>query len=182
MTKPDDLSKLMQAANRGDAAAYRELLFSLAGVLRAYVRRGLLRLNRATEDTEDIVQDTLLAIHLKRHTWDARQPLQPWVRAIAHYKLVDHLRRRGFREHLDIDDYADVLADGAEPVGASMRNWEGLMASLSPREQRIVRGVSIEGHSAREMGVSLGMSEGAVRVALHRALKRLAETHRQSEA
>ena len=46
------------------------------------------------EDSEDIVQDALLAMHLKRDTWDDSQPLEPWLRAIAHHKMVDHLRRR----------------------------------------------------------------------------------------
>ena len=53
------------------------------------------------------MQETLLAMHLKRDTWDEAQPLEPWLRAIARHKLADHLRRRGFRDHVDIDDYAD---------------------------------------------------------------------------
>ena len=62
--------------------------------LRALVRKGLTRAGRSVDDCEDIVQEALLAVHLKRHTWDHSQPLEPWVRAIAGYKLVEHLRRR----------------------------------------------------------------------------------------
>lgn len=171
----------MRAANRGDEIAYRTLLSALTAWLRASTRRSLLRLNRDPEDTEDIVQETLLALHLKRHTWDQTQPLEPWLRAIAHHKLVDNLRRRGFREHVSIDDYADVLADPAETNSTAMRNWDSLLKGLTTREQRIVKGVSIEGRSAREVGASLNLSEGAVRVALHRILKRLADNFRRSE-
>lgn len=181
MKSPDDLSSLMREANRGDEVAYRTLLNALSVWLRASIRRGLLRMNRGIEDTEDIVQETLLAIHLKRHTWDQSQPLEPWLRAIARHKLVDCLRRRGFREHVNIDDFSDVLADPAETDAAALRNWDTLLKGLSPREQRIVKGVSIEGQSAREVGASLNMSEGAVRVALHRILKRLAGNFRRSE-
>lgn len=178
---PDDLSALMKDANAGDALAYRKLLTSLGLWLRAWIRRHLKRVNRGPEDTEDIVQETLLAIHLKRHTWDATQPLEPWVRAIAHHKLVDALRRRGFREHLDIDDFADVLAAPSKPDSRNASARSSLMAHLSVRERKIVEGVSIEGRSAREVGETIGMSEGAVRVALHRALKVLAAAHRRGE-
>lgn len=176
----DELSTLMRAANGGDSAAYRKVLAKLTVCLRAFIRRGLAAINRGQEDTEDIVQETLLAIHLKRHTWDECQPLEPWVRAIARHKLIDGLRRRGFREHVDISDYADVLVAPSELEGGARHDWEILMASLTPSQRRIIKGVSIEGRSAHEVGESLGMSEGAVRVALHRALKALAAAYRRN--
>src|SRR5688572_7699094 len=89
------LAQLMRAANRGDADAYRHVLEKLAPMLRSAARRGFARYGSGPEEVEDIVQETLLALHLKRHTWDERQPLLPWVRAIAHNKLIDSLRRRG---------------------------------------------------------------------------------------
>jgi RNA polymerase sigma-70 factor, ECF subfamily len=172
---PEDLSTLMRAANRGDASAYRRLLDALASSLRAGARRGLARAGRGPEDAEDIVQETLLAIHLKRHTWDESQPLEPWVRAIAHHKLVDGLRRRGFRQHLPIEDYEEILSVPAEPVALSAVECAELLSRLPGRQRQIVQAISIEGRSAREVGDRLGMTEGAVRVALHRALKGLAD-------
>jgi len=166
----------MRLANRGDASAYRRLLELLATRLRLNVRHGLRRAGRSIDDTEDIVQETLLAIHLKRHTWDEGQPLEPWARAIAHYKLVDALRRRGFREHVPIEDYAEVL--GEQPTGSEAIEQRELLDQLSERQRAIVQGISVEGFSAREMGDRLGMTEGAVRIALHRALKMLAATLR----
>jgi RNA polymerase sigma-70 factor, ECF subfamily len=56
---------LMRAANLGDAEAYRKLLLQLTPVLRSLARRGLARAGLAVQDAEDIVQETLLAIHLK---------------------------------------------------------------------------------------------------------------------
>lgn len=167
----------MRAAIAGDAGAYRSALERLALELRPLVRRGLVRAGRGTGDAEDIVQETLLAIHLKRQTWDSAQSLEPWARAIAHHKLVDHLRRKGFRTHLDIADYADVLpapaATAADATGTA-REIAALMSRLPLAQRTIVEAMSIEGRSAREVGDRLGMSEGAVRVALHRALKKLA--------
>jgi RNA polymerase sigma-70 factor (ECF subfamily) len=170
----------MRAAIAGDAVAYRCVLEALAIWLRPIVKRGLYRAGRGPEDVEDIVQETLLAIHLKRHTWDAREPLEPWVRAIAHHKLVDMLRRRGFHHHLPIDGYFDQHA--AQPDASAVASTNDLLSILTPAARQIVEGVSMEGCSAREVGDRLGMSEGAVRVALHRALRRLAAAYKQGEA
>ncbi|MCB1504787.1 MAG: sigma-70 family RNA polymerase sigma factor [Hyphomicrobiaceae bacterium] len=172
----------MRAANGGDAQAYRHALTRIAGWLRPIVRRGLAGAGRSIDDAEDIVQETLLSIHLKRQTWDAEKPIEPWLRAIARHKLIDHLRRKGVHDHLDIDVFSETLSAEAEQPTLAAFERDDLMACLAPRQKEIVSGVSIEGLSAREMGERLGMSEGAVRVALHRALKLLAEAYRRSEA
>src|SRR5512140_2049454 len=102
------LKALMIAALAGDAAAYRTLLGLLAPHLRAYFGR---RLNRAA-DAEDLVQETLIAIHTKRASYDPAQPFTAWLHAIARYKLIDHFRRSGIRRTLPLDDAASVVADG----------------------------------------------------------------------
>src|SRR5690349_14032797 len=99
----------MRAARRGDDQAYRRLLVLVSGRLRAVVRRGLAAAGRGPAESEDIVQEALLAIHLKRESWDEQRPIEPWLHAIARHKLTDHLRRRGYRDHVDIDDWADSL-------------------------------------------------------------------------
>lgn len=180
LQRPPDLSELMRAATAGDAISYRRVLQALAAWLRPIVQRGLYRAGRGPEDVEDIVQETLLAVHLKRHTWDAREPLEPWVRAIAHHKLVDMLRRRGFHQHLPIEDYFDRLA--AQPDASTNATTSDMLSILTPAARQIVESVSMEGRSAREVGDRLGMSEGAVRVALHRALRRLAAAYKRGEA
>ena len=180
MTDPDDLSALMRLARAGDDEAYRRLLLQLAAWLRTVVRRGLVAAGRGTADCEDVVQETLLAMHLKRDTWDETQPIGPWVRAIARYKLVDHLRRRGFHDHLDIDDYADevaIVVDADATVDS-----QALLAGLPERQRRIVEEISLEGRRAAEVAERLGMSEGAVRVTLHRALKTLAAAYRRDRS
>jgi len=168
-----DWGVLMRAANGGDAAAYNRLLTSLAPAVRAVARRGLGRAGLAADDAEDVVQETLLAIHLKRHTWDPSLPLGPWVRAIARNKLIDAMRRRGRRDHIPIDDFVDTLAsDTAEPTPIPCKLDEHLQ-SLPDRQQSVVRAISLDGASIRETAARLNMSEGAVRVALHRGLAAL---------
>jgi RNA polymerase sigma-70 factor, ECF subfamily len=168
-----DWGVLMRAANGGDAVAYNRLLTSLAPAVRAVARRGLGRAGLAADDAEDVVQETLLAIHLKRHTWDPSLPLGPWVRAIARNKLIDAMRRRGRRDHVPIDDVIDTLAsDTAEPTPIPGKLDEHLQ-SLPDRQQSVVRAISLDGASIRETAARLNMSEGAVRVALHRGLAAL---------
>lgn len=179
MSDPADLSALMRAARKGDDEAYRRLLLLVASWLRAVASRGLAAAGRPNADCEDIVQETLLAMHLKRDTWDETQPLQPWLRAIARHKLVDHLRRRGFTDHVDIDDHSDTLAAPASAEEGSAFDARQMLGSLPERQRRIVEGISIEGQSAREVGARMGMSEGAVRVTLHRALRALADAYRK---
>ena len=69
-------------------------------------------------------------MHLKRDTWDETQPLEPWLRAIARHKLVDHLRRRGFRDHVDIDDYADSLEAAVDVDASATIDSRRLLASF----------------------------------------------------
>lgn len=172
------LAELMRAANRGDADAYRRVLESLAPMLRGLAKRGFTRYGLGAEEVEDVVQETLLALHLKRHTWDERQPLLPWVRAIAHNKLVDSLRRRGRRREVPVEDLAYALARDAEPAASASLDAGRMLDSLSARQRDIVRAISIEGASAAEVGRRLGITEGAVRVVLHRALRSLAAAFR----
>jgi RNA polymerase sigma-70 factor (ECF subfamily) len=172
---------LMQAAMAGDDDAYRALLAALADALRGAVRHGFLRAGRSPDEAEDVVQETLLAIHLKRHTWDSSKPVGPWVRAIARNKLIDALRRRGCRLEVPLDEMMELTLAAPEQDGRlARRDLDRLLGQLGARQQAIVRALSLEGRTVQATAARLAMSEGAVRVALHRALKRLAALYRRS--
>lgn len=176
--EPGDLSALMRDAISGNDDSYRRALGLMVVLLRGYVRRGLTRYGYGTDDVEDVVQEGLLAIHLKRQTWDPGQPVEPWAYAIARNKLIDHLRRRGRRVHIPIDDVVDTLEAPQVQDSIEARDRDALIATLKPAQRDLLRAISVDGLSAREAGVRFNMSEGAVRVALHRALKALAARHR----
>lgn len=177
MPSSDDLAQLMRLARNGDDEAYRRLLVRVAVWLRGVARRGLVRAGRSVEDSEDIVQETLLVMHLKRASWDDTQPLEPWLHAIARHKLIDHLRRKGFADHVDLDLHAETLAAPEAAEAGASADARQMLSSLGERQRHIVEAISIEGRSARDVGARLGMSEGAVRVALHRALRALAAAY-----
>src|SRR6201984_3010855 len=119
--REDEWTGLMRSAMSGDSAAYHRLLKAVTPVLRAAARRGLARAGQPVDQSEDIVQDILLAVHLKRHTWDTDAPFAPWLFAIARNKLIDALRRRGRRVFVNIDDFAETLADEAAAQNPSTR-------------------------------------------------------------
>jgi RNA polymerase sigma-70 factor (ECF subfamily) len=171
----------MREANAGGNDAYRRLLEALAPFVRAVVRRACQRSGMALNDVEDVVQETLLAIHLKRQTWDTAEPLTPWVRAIARNKFIDSLRRRGRRIDLPIDDFIDVLPAEQPEETLSPREAERLLSVLDGRQRQIVQAISVDGASIRETAARFGMTEGAARVALHRGLAALAAAYRSQE-
>src|SRR5215470_1000867 len=101
------LRELLVRGLEGDAAAYRDFLEDLSARVRAFLRR---RLAHLPDEVEDLVQESLLAVHNQRHTYDPNQPLTPWVYAIAKYKLVDLLRRRGGEVRTEpLEDEESVL-------------------------------------------------------------------------
>lgn len=172
---------LMRAANAGDAAAYQRLLKGLVPALRAAARRGLARARVSDADSEDIVQETLLAIHLKRHTWDAGRPIGPWIRAIVRNKLVDNLRRRGGRTDLPIEGFEEILSADAPTPALEVSDVEPYIGGLPHRQREVVQAILREEISIRETAERLKTTEGAVRVALHRGLAGLAKRFKSDE-
>ena len=174
-----DWTGLMRSAVEGDSVAYHRLLRAVTPVLRATARRGLARAGQPIDQCEDIVQDILLAVHLKRHTWDANAPFAPWLFAIARNKLIDSLRRRGRRVFVDIDDFSEIIPN--EPVTETVPANEvrAHLDGLPARQRDVLQSIAADGASVKATAAKLSMSEGAVRVAMHRGLARLAKLRRE---
>ena len=174
--KPEDeanLAGLMTAAIRGDEAAYAEFLRLAAGLVRGLARRKLG--NDRVVSPEDIVQEVLLAIHTKRHTWRPQEPILPWVFTIARYKIVDVYRRNGKRVFLDVDDFeAQLASPETEEPAVPERQVEAALSILSDGQRRVVKSIAVDGRSIRETAAALDMKETAVRVAFHRGLAAIA--------
>ena len=167
------LDALLRAANRGDQRAYARFLREVTPVVRGIARSRAGGLG--ADICEDIVQETLLAIHQKRHTWREDLAVRPWLYAIVRYKVVDAFRARGRRVEVQIDDFAEVLPAEPGPDPTERGDVERVIGALDPRSAKIVRAIGLDGASIAETSAVLGMSEIAVRVALHRGLKKLAQ-------
>jgi RNA polymerase sigma-70 factor (ECF subfamily) len=171
-----ELKKLMLAGLRGDAAAHRALLDRLSRRLRGYYKGKLTRIGRSATDAEDLVQEVLLAIHTQRHTYDPTEPFTPWMHAIARYKLIDYLRttRAAALVDLPIDDAREVVARDDHVGVESAFDLYRLLSRLPQRMRRVIQCVKLQGLSAGEAAEECEMSESAVKVNVHRALRTLA--------
>jgi RNA polymerase sigma factor (sigma-70 family) len=176
MSDPSDmearLRPLMLMALDGDASAYRALLEELRRHLKIYFARRLSPSLAA--NGEDLVQETLMAIHTRRESYDRNQPFTAWLHAVARYKLIDHFRRSKLRMTLPLEDDAAVFAtDDSEAVSAQM-DIDTVLATIPARPAALIRETKIEGASVAEAAARAGMTETAAKVAIHRGLKSLA--------
>jgi RNA polymerase sigma factor (sigma-70 family) len=176
----EEWAVLMRAAMAGDEAAYRTFLKAITPSIRAVARRNLARYGLDVGDGEDVVQDTLLAIHLKRQTWDQDRPIGPWISAIARNKFIDLMRRRGRAIKVPIEDVAGSLA--AEETTA-LEGYEvtRMLGNLNEKQRMVVRSLAVDGASVRQTAERLNMTESAIRVTLHRAVKALAVIYRERD-
>ncbi len=169
----DRLRDLLVRGLAGDAAAYHAFLKDLSTHLRAFLR---MRMSGLPDEVEDLVQESLLAVHNQRHTYDPGQPLTAWVHAIAKYKLVDLLRRRAVRELRNdpLDDVLEILAHNDSETDAARLDVTKLLLRLPDRQRLPIVHMKLEGLSVVETARVTGMSESAVKVGVHRGLKALA--------
>lgn len=156
-----------------DAAAYQRFLKELSAHLRAFLRR---RLAQRPDEVEDLVQETLLAVHNQRHTYRPEMPVTAWAHAIARYKLIDWLRSHAVKEgRNDPLDEADELFASSDSEAAEARRDLGQLLRTLPDKQRLpIEYVKLEGLSVVETARLTGLSESAVKVGVHRGLKVLA--------
>ena len=173
------LKELLVQGLAGQAPAYHEFLKELSAHLRGFFRKKLFGL---PDDVEDLVQETLLAVHKQRHTYRPGEPLTAWVHAIARYKLVDLLRARSSREVLNhpLDDDLEVFASSDSDPAEARRDLSKLLAGLPDRQRLPIVHVKLEGLSVAEVAQLTGMSESAVKIGVHRGLKALAAKIRSS--
>jgi RNA polymerase sigma-70 factor (ECF subfamily) len=161
----------MVAALAGDGVAYRKLLAAVSDNLRLYYQRRL-----GPADAEDLVQETLAAIHSRRGTYDTSLPFTAWVYGIARYKIIDVYRRNKRRPTVSIDDVHELFANDEAEAANAKRDIEKLLAMLPDKQATLVRKIKLEGLSVEQVATRMGMSQSAVKVGVHRALKVLRGT------
>jgi RNA polymerase sigma factor (sigma-70 family) len=167
----------MLASLQGDASCYRKLLAELTRHLRGYYARRL-----GLDAAEDAVQETLIAIHAKRGTYDPTRPFTAWVYGIARYKLIDVYRRERRGQMVALDAAGDLFAsDQAEEAGVK-RDVEKLLAKLPEAKRRLVRAVKLDGETIADAAQRTGLSEVSVKVTVHRAVKAMSESLRDNNA
>jgi RNA polymerase sigma-70 factor, ECF subfamily len=173
-------TEAMRAERRGEAVAYERMLKEVATALRRSLAPRLVRVGLGAHEAEDLVQEVLIGLHGKRHTWDPARPFLPWLHAIARYKFIDFMRhrRRDKRRRVDLplEDWLEIVEPAADEANRSTWEVDRHLAVLPVRQRKVVRAIAVEGASVRDVARGLATSEGAVRVTLHRAIRRLLAT------
>lgn len=166
-TSEAKLKALMIGSLEGDAMAHGLLLRALVPLLQSFYRRRL-----AEADVDDMVQDTLIAVHTRRETFDRDRPFTAWLYAIARYRAIDHYRRR--RQTVAIEDVEAILvAEGFEEATNARMDVDNLLLTLSPKQARAIRDTHVDGKSVAEAAAGAGIGESDVKVSVYRGLKAL---------
>ena len=165
----DQLRAWMTGGMDGDAAAHATLLRALVPMLRSFYRR---RFAGAGDDIEDLVQETLIAVHTRRESYDRARPFVAWLYAIARYRMIDHLRRR--RTTIPIESLDDILAsEGFEDACAARIDVARLLSVLPSKQARAIRDTHIDGLSVAEAAEAADIGQSDVKVSVHRGMKAL---------
>lgn len=167
-----EITALFLAGLGGDQAAYGKFLGAIAPMLRRMVGRRL-----ASAEVEDVVQEILISIHKARHTYDGERPIMPWLASIASFRITDHLRKHYSQmrhQAFDIADYENILSDVTEE-GTENESITELLQDVPEKHKQILTMMHVEGYTAKEVGSKMGMNESAVKVAAHRAMKKIRE-------
>ena len=173
------LRELLLGGLAGDNAIYQAFLKELSAHLRGFLRK---RLARLPDEVEDLVQESLIAVHNQRHTYDPGQPLSAWVQAIAKYKLIDLLRRRAGQDLLNdpLDDETDFFSTADSEAAEARRDLNKLLDELPDQHRLPIIHTKLDGLSVQEAATMTGMSESAIKVGVHRGMKALAARIRGS--
>ncbi len=167
MSEPELDPLLLQVALNGDAKAYANVLDWAAGKLRPYFKRLLLGVSGV--EAEDMVQEALLALHTKWHTYDPSRPFAPWMYTLARHKMVDALRRKHI--HLPLEAADDVaIATDERHAGQELAP---LLATLPEAQRRAIELTKVQELSVEEAARTLGRSLGAVKLLVHRGMETL---------
>ncbi len=161
------LTSLFRAARTGNSAAYNSFLATITPILRRVVARKI-----HPNDVEDTVQDILISIHKARHTHDGERPLMPWMMAIAHFRIIDALRKT-YKNASHTFFNEDEINNVTEHAYNSEYEVDEIFYETNERDKQILTLMHVEGYTAKETGSHLGLKESAVKVAAHRALKKI---------
>lgn len=166
----DDYAELMRSALSGDGKSYSILLKKSTLLLRPYLVKRVYK----SHDVEDVLQEILISLHKARHTYDGNRSYEPWLYAIANYRLQDYLRKHyldPLRAAGEIEEVENIFSNDVTEIGFSYESISEEVENLSGNQPKILKMIHNEGYTAKEVAQKIGMNESAVKVAAHRAYK-----------
>ena len=181
MQAEDRLSEWMGRYQRGDGEVLAELYREVAPGMLNYLYRFI----RDRALAEDLLQEVFLRIHKVRHTYRPDSPARPWLFAIARYVAIDALRKKTRRREVA---YEDGFLNAASPDALeqterseSMEQVERALDGLPGGQREAFVLTKVAGLRVQEASAVLGISEGATKVRVHRALGAMRDLLRPNE-
>lgn len=170
---------LFLSGRQGDQRAYQSFLIWCAGFVRSILQSINFKWGDGlANELDDILQEVLMAVHSKRHTFSEDLPVEPWVATIARFKAIDHLRAKKRAVDQLVND--ELWKSAVDRVSLTMAeeifargDIEVILGQLSDDQRELIRLTKIEGFSTKETALRLGISESAVKVGVHRIIKKL---------
>jgi RNA polymerase sigma-70 factor, ECF subfamily len=171
--KYSEFAMLLRAGITGDNASYARFLNGITPILRRMVAGKI-----PSADCEDVLQEVLISVHKARHTYDGERPIMPWLASITHFRMTDYLRKHYAtmrHQTTDISEMEEFLADVTNG-NQQNESIEDLLNGVPEKQKHILTLMHVEGFTAKQVGEKLNMNESAVKVAAHRALKKIRTT------
>jgi RNA polymerase sigma-70 factor (ECF subfamily) len=173
-----ELSQMMRSSQGGDSESYHRLLTRIRDMLLKYVENSFVRFGLGGKGgQEDVLQEILLAVHMKRHTYDPEQFFLPWMYAVARYKVIDFLRKHkvSLRSTISLDDELENVENLMVFESSVELDIEALCETLPEKQKNVLKLVKLEGLSVEEAAKRTGYSASDIKVTVHRAIKALQE-------
>jgi RNA polymerase sigma-70 factor, ECF subfamily len=171
----EHLSKLLKQSQQGDQIAYEALLGAVVEVALPFLKSKQI----PDLDQDDIIQNTLIAVHKSLPTYHPTHPVKAWLYAIIRYKLMDYFRQKyrsnaqELTEELDIELLNNSLED--DMINSERKqHLNKALTKLSAPQESIIRLMKFEGLSIKEIAQKLGLSESNVKIHAFRGYKKLA--------
>tara|TARA_Y100001960_G_scaffold288606_1_gene327825 strand:+ start:2744 stop:3298 length:555 start_codon:yes stop_codon:yes gene_type:complete len=160
-------------AQAGDESSYRELLLGLAEKMRPFLYNHIFN----KDMVEDVLQDTLVAVHQALHTYNPKYSFLSWSFAICRYKLIDYIRKyqKISENEINNDEYIATFVDEStniEDEGLDEK-LQSAIDSLPERQRQVVIMLKVNDYSIKEVANELSLSVANVKTIAHRAYKAL---------
>ena len=174
--KKNPLDELLAQAQKGDQESYKKFLEEIIPIIEKMIHFKIFN----SSDVPDIVQITLLNIHKSLETYDKSKSALTWVKAIAHYKILDYIRKKS-----KLDEKEELTFDGDVTNFSSPENntieIPKILDQLPDKLREALVLVKIEGYSSKEAAQKLDIKEEAVRARVSRAIKQLKKIREKEE-
>jgi RNA polymerase sigma-70 factor (ECF subfamily) len=164
------LGDLLCSGIGGNQTDYAKFLKKISSLLRPFVAKKI-----TSADVEDVLQEILISIHKARHTYDGERPIMPWIISIARFRMADYFRKyyaQMRHKVVDNEEMENIFADVTNEVFDN-EPIDELLEEVTLQNKQILTLIHVEGYTAKEVGAKIGMNESAVKVAAHRAIKKI---------